>query len=226
MIDIDFIFDELGTSAALWSTARTDQCSLAHVAEFALKRGVSMMSVLPDAVSVLWPWLENAPVQILGRFYLPPRGGDVAVSELAARCRTTFCSGGTGAQIFVSACDLKRFATALVPIRDDLFFNKYLSIGIDLADIEPLDWPNVFEIVRNINANSLAVALTRDMGDKSDFVGRVYGMLDSWDDSFGGDLHFCLGANPIRIDQARRLVHQLRPDLDSRVMFFINDFNS
>lgn len=224
MIDTDFIFAELGGAAALWDTSGADQCKLAHAAETVMSRGLRAVSVTPDSVPVLWPWLENAPVEIISRFYMPPRGGDDALSDLARRCRASFRMGASGAQIFISAGDLQRFASVLGPVRDDLFFGRRLSIGVDIADIEPLAWPDVWNIMCNIHADAIVVALTRDNGDKSDFVGRVYGMLDAWRDDFAGDVHFYTGVNPVRIDQARRLVHVMRPGLDSRTMFFINDF--
>ena len=63
---------------------------------------------------------------------------------------------------------------------------------------------------------------TKDTGKKSDFVGRIYAMLNAWSDDNKFDLHFAFGANFMRIEQAWRLVEKVKPDLISRVKFFIN----
>ncbi|MBR4860531.1 MAG: hypothetical protein IKV10_04480, partial [Alphaproteobacteria bacterium] len=107
-------------------------------------------------------------------------------------------------------------------IRDDLFFNRELVIGLDIGDIDSDDWANLFNELKRINASAVCFVLTKDMGKKSDFVGRVYGMLNAWDSEFSGALHFALENRPERIDQARRLVESIRPELAKDLRFFVN----
>ena len=80
----------------------------------------------------------------------------------------------------------------------------------------------MFHQLKRINASAVCFVLTKDAGKKSDFVGRVYGMLNAWDSEFGGALHFALENRPERIDQARRLVESIRPELLSGLRFFVN----
>ena len=63
---------------------------------------------------------------------------------------------------------------------------------------------------------------TKDAGDKSDFVGRIYGMLNTWDADNKFDLHFAFGPNFMRIEQALRLVQSVRPELVGRLKFWVN----
>ena len=63
---------------------------------------------------------------------------------------------------------------------------------------------------------------THDIGDKSDFVGRLYGMLNAWDVANKFSLQFAFGPNLLRIEQAMRLVQQMRPGLMGELRFWIN----
>ena len=107
-------------------------------------------------------------------------------------------------------------------IRDDLFFNRELVIGLDIGDIDSDDWENLFHELKRINASAVMFVLTKDFGKKSDFVGRVYGILNAWDSEFNGALHFALENRPERIDQAQRLVESIRPELVKNLRFFVN----
>lgn len=224
MIDKNDIFESLGSSVALWRGGDGEDTELARVAEFVIARGIDMLSVAPDGVVVLWPWLEKLPVKIISRFYLPEKSAirEEDISNLAQRINTVFKHGAAGVQIFVRLSELKNFVAQMRLIRDDLFFNKDLSIGIDINDIGPFDWAELFDALNTINATSVMFVLGKDAGDNSDFVGRVYSMMENWGDSFNGNLHFMLGANIIRIEQALRLVQNMRPQLASRTKFFVH----
>ena len=63
---------------------------------------------------------------------------------------------------------------------------------------------------------------SKDAGDKSDFVGRIYGMLDVWDVTNNFDLHFVLGQDFCRIEQVLRLIKSEKPQLLNRARFFVN----
>ena len=107
-------------------------------------------------------------------------------------------------------------------IRDDLFFNRELSIGLDLMEIDAGDWENLFAKLQKINASSVLFVLSKDLGNKSDFVGRVYGMLESWDANNKFNLGFMFGSDLMRIEQVVRLVESVRPELGGRIKFFVN----
>ena len=107
-------------------------------------------------------------------------------------------------------------------IRDDLFFDKDLIVGIDICDVGVSDWDDLFLDLRRINANAVMFVFTKDMGDKSDFVGRIYGMLNSWNDDNKFDLHFAFGPNFMRIEQTLRLVQTVKPQLSKQLKFWLN----
>ena len=181
-----------------------------------------VISALPDDVAMLWTWLEKTPARIYARFYLPVRGGrDVgAISDLSARINAAFKQGAHGAQIFMRAADLDDFAEQIGVVRDDLFFNRELAIGIDISEVGPFEWSAVFDALRRLRAGALVLVLARDGGDKSDFVGRMYAVLRAAGD-IKCDLHFVLGNNPLRMEQAARLVRGMRPALAGGMRMFV-----
>lgn len=221
MIDAEYILEEIGGRAALWIAAGAEDTDLAGMAEYAVDRGMRAISVAPDAVATMWPWLEKTNVKIIARFYMHSKN-ESDISELTAHVNATFKQGADGAQIFMKLSELGAFVDEVHLIRDDLFFNKDLSVGLDLGALDAMEWRGVFANLRRVNATSLILALPRDAGDKSDFVGRLYGALDGWDADFKGNLHFALGQNFLRIDQAHRLVQKMCPEISERAKFFIN----
>ena len=72
--------------------------------------------------------------------------------------------------------------------------------------------------MNDIKADSFGLTLTEDMGNRSDFIGRVYSLLEQWD--FEGQLHFILLNNLDRADQVIRLTEILQPELINKTKFF------
>lgn len=216
------MLNEIG-GRCIWCAGGGDDTDLARAAQVCMTRGVPAVSVLPGAVGVMWPWLENTGVDIVARFYLDTRRDIIdAADDLTGRINAAFKSGAAGAQVFVRRADLPALARQVRVIRDDLFFNRDLSVGLDIADVAPLDWPGVFDALREVRASSLILAMTSDAGDKSDIVGRIYGCLDAIDGNFDGDLHFAFGGNVLRMHQAWRLIQKMRPQMAARARFFVN----
>ena len=180
---------------AMWCDGGRDTGELARVASSSVAHDMPVISALPDDVAMLWTWLEKTPARIYARFYLPVRGGrDVGViSDLSARINAAFKQGAHGAQIFMRAADLDDFAEQIGVVRDDLFFNRELAIGIDISEVGPFDWPAVFDALRRLRAGALVLVLARDGGDKSDFVGRMYAVLRAAGDIKVRFCHFVLG---------------------------------
>ena len=223
MIDMNSFLSEINTKIGVWCGGEMDGAELARMVEFATDYNVDMLSVVPDAVSVVWPWVEMQNKKIIGRFYINNDKIDEGVmSDLTVRINASFKRGARGAQVFVRYRHLKSMIDQVAIIRDDLFFNRDLVIGLDIGDIDSDNWADLFNNLKRINASAVLFVLTKDAGKKSDFVGRVYGMLNAWDSGFGGDLHFALENRPERIDQARRLVESIRPELLAGLRFFVN----
>ncbi len=223
MIEKNIIFDDLSDVASVWCDATIDSGELARVAGVIMDRNISFVSVVPESVSVIWPWLENKDVKILARFGLPDKKvTEQQISDVTMAINSAFKRGAHGAQIFLPYGALGELVEQTHVIRDDLFFNKDLSIAIDINQIDSSDWENLFENLRKINATSLLITLSKDTGDKSDFVGRFYGMLDVWENENNFDVHFAFGQNFQRIEQALRLIKSVRPELIKTTKVFIN----
>ena len=223
MIDKSMIFDIVGTNAGLWCGADMDATDLADAVHFAGVQKLPVVSVAPNMVQTVWPWLEGNNIKIMSRFYLDGRKiTEKQISDITVRINTSLRQGANGAQIFLSYGALAGLVEQTHVVRDDLFFNKYLSIGMDNCEIGPFDWMDVFANLQKINASSVIFVFTHDTGDKSDFVGRLYGMLNAWDVANKFSLQFAFGPNLLRIEQAMRLVQQMRPGLMGELRFWIN----
>ena len=79
---------------------------------------------------------------------------------------------------------------------------------------------SLFQKLRDVHAGAFVLTLNEDMENRSDFVGRVYGLLQNWD--FDGELHFILGNNFDRIDQVIRLCECLKPEISEKLRFFLD----
>lgn len=223
MINIDNILNDDLKNVALWVGTGTDANDLAHVTEMAVSKSIDLISVPPNSVNVIWPWLENSNVKIFSRFYLENKADAVKeISELSKNINTVFKHGATGVQIFTRLSELENFVEQICLIRDDLFFNKDLFIGLDINEIEACDWSGIQESLEKIKATGLILALPSDAGDKSDFVGKIYGAMESWKNDFDFDLHFAFGEFGLRAEQTERLISAICPKLIEKVKFFIN----
>lgn len=223
MIDKSMIFDMVGTNAGLWCGADMDATDLADAVHCADVQKLPMISVVPNMVQTVWPWVEDNNIKIMSRFYLDGRKiTEKQISDITVRINTSLRQGANGAQIFLSYGALAGLVEQTHVVRDDLFFNKDLSIGMDVGEIGPFDWADVFANLQKINASSVIFVFTHDTGDKSDFVGRLYGMLNAWDAANKFSLQFAFGPNLLRIEQAMRLVQQMQPGLMGELRFWIN----
>lgn len=220
MIDIENILGRL-SNTALWCGAGMESVDLAGAASVAIDKSLDTVSVSPESVPVIWPWLENKKIKILARFYVSGGGGD-DVSALSENVNRAFKQGADGVQIFVPMNNLDDFVTNIFAIRDDLFFNKGLFIGFDINEIGPFDWQHLYAVLKKIRVDGVVLALPRDDGNKSDFVGRVYAALDAWNLDNRCEINFVVGNSIERIEQACRLVNIMQPQLQHSVRFFIN----
>ncbi|MBQ2017504.1 MAG: hypothetical protein II208_03205 [Alphaproteobacteria bacterium] len=223
MIDKNVILSQIGGRAALWCAADMDAGDLAQAVGVLDVQGLNMMSVAPGAVATVWPWLEEKNTKIYARFYFPDkRVSEKQVSDVTVQINNVFKHGAHGAQIFLRASALPGLVEQTHVIRDDLFFDKDLIIGLDVSDVDVDMWDSLFANLRKINASAVMFVLTKDMGDKSDFVGRIYAMLNAWTVENKFNLHFAFGPNFMRIEQALRMTHCVKPELDNRLCFWLN----
>ncbi len=218
MIDVKEILGDFKGGVAVWASAGDDM-ALAAMVQDALDAGVHLISCAPEAVGTLWPWLEKANVKIIPRFYCAAGVRDADMSELAMRINAAFKSGADGAQVFVRAADVEKFVAQIGVIRDDLFFNKMLTVGIDINEIGPFDWGVLFNALRRVRADGVMLALPRYDGDKSDFVGRIYAAMTAWD--FDGELQLYCAAAPVPTAQAVRLIAAMQPKVEERTKIFV-----
>ena len=223
MIEEKEIFNEVHNNISMMCQDDCAGADLASAVGLAISNKMKSVCVAPNQVVDVWPWVEKTRVKILSRFYINGAINDNSISDLSEKISTSFRDGADGTIVFVSLRDLPKFAAEIASVRNDLFFNKSFNIGIDINEINVFDWDNVFGILRLLRADSLVLVFDNDNGDKSDFVGRVFAMLNAPRGDWGGGVNFVLRQNVIRIDQAYRLIQQIKPDTLSKTEFFIDN---
>ena len=221
MIDANEFFSNEDKRIALWCESGQDTNDLAVMTEDIMQTGVGLISVPSSIVSDMWVYLEKTPVKILTRYDFSGshKNIDSDMSEFAKNIKSAFNHGADGVQVFIDMSGFEDFVEKISLVRDDLFFNKNFCLVFDIEDIDINHLDNIFQKLRSINVDTLMFTLREDMGNRSDFVGRVYGMLKNWD--FDGDLHFALNNNYDRIDQVIRLIETERPEIQEKIKFFL-----
>ena len=222
MIEINEIFSDSDKRLAFWCDDVADTNDLAAVAENIIQENIGVVSVPAEIVPSMWAYLEKMNVKILTRFAFNSQQKDIdsEIYDLASKITSVFKKGADGVQMFIKMRDFNTFIEKISVVRDDLFFEHDLCVVMDVEDLDINNWDNIFLKLREIRANALVLTLREDMGNRSDFVGRVYGLLQNW--NMDGELHFILNNNFDRMDQAIRLVEILKPELSQKLRFFLN----
>jgi len=224
MMKSDFVFDDVEPLTSLWvPDTAGDTAELARVADIAIDKNIRFVSMPARAVKTFWPWVEGKNIKILTRFdFEIDTNKDVedVISVFAKNITGVFRAGADGAQIFVPAGLVAQFADLVYPIRNDLFFDKYLSITIDIDNMENSNWSGIFDAISRIKPDSILVfGNVEKFNANSDFVGRIFDMLESW--NLNSDLHLMLGKNMLRVTQTLRLVEKMRPGLLKNMRVFV-----
>lgn len=223
MMEKKLLDDKIEISWCLWCAADKESADLAQAVQIVTEQVMPVLSVAPASVSVVWPWLEDGTTKIMARFYVSDKKiNEAVISDVVKNINQTFKQGADGAQVFLDFSELGVFVDFLCAIRDDLFFDKDLSIGLDLSQIGPFDWNDLFAKVRKINANSILFVFPKDTGNKSDFVGRIYAMLNAWNSNNDFELNFAFSPDSVRIEQVVRMAEQMQPQLVNKLKFFVN----
>ena len=222
MIEMDEIFSDSDKRVAIWCEGVADTNDLAMMCDHIASNNVHLISVPPEAVQNVWTYLENNNVKILTRynFNSNSKNIDSDMFNLGGNIVSVCKNGASGVQLFIKMHDFETVINNLLVVRDDLFFGHDLSVGMDIEDLDINNLGFIFKKLRDIRANSLVLTLNEDAGNRSDFVGRVYAILQQFD--FDGELHFILGNNFDRIDQVVRLTEILRPELNEKLRFFLD----
>lgn len=223
MIKPDVIFDDIHDITALWVNDDTDATELVEIANVAIDRNIQFVSMPRTATKTFWPWIENTNVKILNRFDFSVPGNqdlDAVVSDFATNVNSAFRDGAHGIQIFMPVTKISDFVDAILPIKNDLFFDRYISVAIDVDNMQGTDWGVIFNQLSKIRPNSVLIFGNIDVfNPKSDFAGRIFGMLENWNSN--ADLHLMFGKNMLRVSQVLRLVQKMRPELEKNMRVFI-----
>ena len=220
MKKLEPLFQEINCSHAFW-VGDSDREYLAQIADFIVNQKFKIVSVPFDVVGQIWPWVENQNIKIITRFSVDATHDmDFVVSDFSQNVSTMFRHGANGVQVFIPIRLLQNFVAGLMPVRDNLFFARFLSVALDISQIKVDMWDDVFSAVRTLRPNALLITSTGDDFDRSsDFVGRIFTMLEKWDTD--ADLHLMFEKNTMKMIQTIRLVQKMRPDLMKKLTVFV-----
>ena len=220
MIEVNEIFSDDDVRLALWCESGGDTNDLANMANQIVEKHMRLISVPPEIVPYIWTCLEKTKIDIFTRYSFMPlqKNMDKDIDGLSENITQVLKRGANGVQVFVQMRDFERFCDALQPVRDDLFFNRKLSVCMDIEDIDINNLGLIFQKLQNIKADSFGITFNEDTGNRSDFIGRIYALLEQWD--LDGELHCILINNMDRVDQVVRLTEILKPDLINKTRFF------
>lgn len=222
MIDLDVLLNDIKNNTALICSDDCDISELIARAGTIIEKKIPVISVAPESIEMLWSWLEKEDLAIYARFMWEHLdNNDAGISELSENINSAFKKGADGVQIFMDYKDLPKFISQITPIHRDLFFNKDVFIGLNLNEIGPFDWINVFNQINQINATGLTLYYT----DKkyTDYVGIIYGLTKFLKSDFRGHLQFMLNDDYLKIEQTHRLFEKNKPDVLRNIKFFITD---
>lgn len=221
-MEINEIFSDSDKRIAWWCDSVEDTNDLAEMADDIIKNNIHLISVPPEIVPLVWVYLEKFDVKIYTRFMVSLNHKDIDkdMSDLAKNITCVCKKGATGVQIFLNQRDFDIFIDKILPVRDDLFFGHDLSLVMDIEDIDVNNWAMIFQKLHDLRLDAFGLTLKEDMKNRSDFVGRIYGMLQNWD--MDCELHLILNNNFDRMDQVIRLVETERPELSEKLRFFLD----
>lgn len=222
MIEMNEIFSDSDKRVAILCESVGDTNDMAIMCDNIVRNNVHLISVPPEIVSNVWTYLEKNNVKILTRYKFNPNSKNIdsEIFKLSGNIMSVCKNGASGVQLFIKMHDFELVIKSLQVVRDDLFFGHDLSVVMDINDLDINNLGFVFQKLKEIRADSFALTLNDDAGNRSDFVGRVYALLQQFD--FNGELHFILGNNFDRIDQVVRLTECLRPELSDKLRFFLD----
>ena len=228
MIDYTDTCTEIKGNLGLKCPSGMDAAMLIRAAEYALCNSVSPISAESACVHMLWSWLEGTKIEILAVLPAKRKNKSESVDDFGARLSenisAAFKSGAVGVQLSVPVSDLEFAVSALLPVKDDLFFGRKLFIGLDFFDIECFDWEDIYYQLNKIGA--LGILLYKSGGkekkkDLDDTSGRLYGFFDVVPMDFKGAVQLA-GFDIGGTESAWRLCQKMRPDLLPRITFFID----
>jgi hypothetical protein len=222
MIEINEIFSDSDKRLAWWCDGVEDTNDLAKMADDIIRNNIHLISVPPELVPLIWVYLEKSDVKILTRFVFAPlqKNSEKDMYDLAANITKVCKQGAAGVQVFIRMQHFEKFIEDVSSVRDDLFFGHDLCIAMDITDLDLQQWSMISQKLSDVRAKSLVLTLKEDMKNRSDFVGRIYGMLQNWKGDF--ELHLSLNNNFDRMDQVIRLVESEKPELSEKLRFFLD----
>jgi hypothetical protein len=217
---------ELRNNLGLTCWGDNDAPQLIAAAELALRERLTVLSTMPEYVHMIWSWVEKTRLEIYGRIQEDPQkqSQEDYGERLSAKISAIFKSGAVGAQVLIDKGHLDFLVSALYPVKDDLFFGRRLFLGLALNKIDPFDWEDIFYRANKIGASGLMFekgAPDKKKKEADDTVGRLYGLFDFVGSGYAGQLQFS-GFNIAEIEFAWRLCGKMRPELLSRLVFFLD----
>lgn len=206
----------ISKSLALEFKECDDNIKLLSISNEIVSSNIKLISILPNMIKVIWSWLEKNNIEMFVRIYESDFENS---SDLIKHINSIYKIGATGIQLFIKKKNFISILPDFLTVKDNLFYNKKISFCFDLDDFSVNNWSDIFFNLNKVKADIILLNYKKEKDE--DFVGLIYGFLDNFDDKFKGEIHFSIGNSSIRVEQTWRLVEKIRPDLLSKIKFFI-----
>jgi hypothetical protein len=218
-IDYTSSLQEIAAITDIWCGVDASAGALVSAADVALRARALRVAVQPLHVHIMWSWMEGKDTEVFAAF----QEQDVRLADpakLSAEIHAAFKKGAGGVILPGSA----RIIAALLPVRDDLFFGKKLFISLDLKNIGPNEWPDVFNDLKKIQVDGVLLDARRGDGKSRslDAVGKSYGFLENCGKGFSASVSL-LASSPDVMESVWRLACKMRPEVAKNMRFFVSN---
>jgi len=187
-IDYSDTINELKGRIDLCACGHMDAADLIAVAGRSIDIEARAILAQPEYVHMLWGWLEGKRIEIFAKIGSRESGvgsrksqGIKTAGSNSENSNTTPDSrlptpdprmieeinsilkkGADGAAIKTSTVSLAGLASALFPVRHDLFFGKKLLFDLNLENMGPLSWKDAFFQMKKIKADGIILSSFAD----------------------------------------------------------------
>ena len=221
-IDYTESLREISAAADIWCDASASAGSLVSAADVALRAGAMRVATAPMHINIMWSWMEGKNVDVFAAFQ-EQEAGNAEPAKLVAEIHAVFKKGAAGVILPRST----EIMSALLPVRQDLFFGKKLFLSVCMRNIGPQEWAEVFRNLKEMHADGILLD-ARDVWGKGgnkrlesiDIVGKFYGFLDSFDNGFSGQISV-IADSPRVMESIWRLACKMRPEAAKKLRFFV-----
>ncbi|MDR0319154.1 MAG: hypothetical protein LBH81_00220 [Rickettsiales bacterium] len=188
-----------------WTPA--DATELIGAAGTAARMGIPRISVAAASVPAVWSWLEKSPVALSAM--VAWNSAKMGTADLVREITLPLKRGADQVQLYAKWKDLPKLSDALREIRDEIFFDKKLSLALSLDDVPYNGWLDAFKYAKELRAdNIMLIAKSIKTLDS-----KYFNFLDSLEGGEPWGVEACVASDAVKpLEDIFRLTKKMLPD--------------